>query len=58
MTTYNVQIKTDATYEQHSKTTSKAKANRTAQDLAACGHDGRIVTDKGHVSQVWTITQR
>lgn len=56
MTTYLVQIKTKSGYETNTKTTSKREAVRRSQDLASCGFDGRIVTEKGYESQRWTVT--
>lgn len=56
MTTYLVQIKSgDNEYETVLRTSSRSKAFRTSYELAQETHDGRIVTEKGHVSQEWEI---
>lgn len=58
MTTYKIQIKTDAGYEDHSEVSSKGKADRIVRDLVAAGvQEGRVVTAKGHESQSWKIVQ-
>lgn len=55
MTTYKIQIKTPTGHATHDTKSTLSAANRVSQDLAAAGYDGRIVTDKGRVSQEWTI---
>ena len=58
MTTYLVQIKCDENeYETVLRTSSRSRAFRTSYELAQESHDGRIVTEKGHVSQEWEINR-
>jgi hypothetical protein len=55
MTTYLVQIKRDGGYETALKTSSRRKALTTGYDLAREMYDGRVITEKGYVSQEWEI---